>query len=68
MGFKAIAKSIVLRADLFSAAATFRIRGEPVYESLCGGFVSIIVIAAFIGIFAQSFINLVSRVEIKART
>ena len=45
-------KAFVLRSDLFAAASTLRYKGEPAYETLCGGIFSIILVIFFVVVFA----------------
>ena len=54
-------RNTVLRFDVFSSGTTLRINGESNYESVCGGILSIILICAFIGIFAASFIGVLTK-------
>ena len=54
-------KNFVLRFDLFAANATLRTRGETSYESLGCGIISLIMIGAFIGIFAGEVLNVINK-------
>lgn len=47
MGFRDFLKETIWRADLLSASPTFRTRKQPVYETLTGGVMSIIVMSLF---------------------
>lgn len=66
MGLKEFFKSFILRADLFAAPATLRYGNEPVYETICGGILSTLLMIFFVAVFATSFLNVLSKVEIQA--
>ncbi len=59
-------KTSILRADLFAAQPSNRVRGEPVFETLFGGILSILLMGSFIGVFFQSILNVLNKVEITA--
>jgi len=56
MGFLNGLKATVLRCDLLSCTPSLRVRGEPAYESIFGGFLSIIIMVSFVSIFATQFL------------
>ena len=66
--FKNFVRNFVLRSDMFAAAPTLRYNGESSYESLFGGFLSMILVICFTAIFATSFINVLTKIEIEATT
>ena len=66
--FKKGFKAFILRSDLFAAAATLRYKGEPAYETLCGGIFSIILVIFFVVVFASQFIEILNKLEIEAKT
>ena len=57
MTFKKSAKAFIKKFDLFCQQVTFRYNEEPAYESLTGGCMSIILIIAFLGIFATTLLR-----------
>ncbi len=59
-------KQTILRCDLLACAPTLRVRGEPAYESILGGFLSIAIMSFFIVIFFQSFVEVLNKVDISA--
>ena len=61
-------RNFVLRSDMFAAAPTMRYNGESSFESLCGGFLSIFLVIGFMAIFATSFIEVLTKVNISAST
>lgn len=54
-------RNLVLRFDLFAAPPTLRVNGETDYEHTCCGAFSILLILAFIGIFAQQIIDVLNK-------
>ena len=54
-------RNLVLRFDLFAATPTLRVNGETDYEHVCCGSFSIVLILAFLGIFAQQIINVLNK-------
>jgi hypothetical protein len=40
-------KQTIMRCDLLACAPTLRVRGEPAYESVLGGFLSIVIMTLF---------------------
>lgn len=63
---KNICKNFVLRSDLFAAAPTLRMHGEPSYETTFGGCLSILLVCAFAAIFSTSFIEVLQKVNVTA--
>ncbi len=61
MRIKKLLKSTIRKCDLFSQQVTFRYNDEPTYETVTGGCISIIMIIAFIGIFATSLLRTVRK-------
>jgi len=61
MSIKKFIKSSIKKCDLFSQQVTFRYNDEPAYETVTGGCVSIILIIAFIGIFATTLLRTVEK-------
>jgi hypothetical protein len=59
-------KNFILRSDVFASQPILRYSGEPAYETICGGCLSIIIMLAFIAIFAGSFINVLTKVNIES--
>ena len=47
MGLRDHIRNAIWRMDLFSTTPTFRTRKEPVYETLFGGIMSLVVLAIF---------------------
>ena len=68
MGILDKLKVVVYRADLFSSNTTLRMRGEPNYESICGGMVSLIIIIAFGSIFFGTFIEVITKATVNSKT
>ena len=60
-------KQAILRCDLLACSPTLRVRGEPAYESILGGLLSITIMSFFIVIFFQSFLEVLDRVDISAQ-
>jgi hypothetical protein len=56
---KQFVKNFILRSDMFAAQTTVRFNGESSYETIFGGCFSILMVAAFIAIFATQFINVI---------
>ena len=56
----------ILRADLFAATPTLRYGGEPAYETMVGGCVSLIMVIGFALIFYSSFLNVLNKVNVIA--
>lgn len=63
---KNIARSFILRSDMFAAQPTLRFNGESSYETICGGCVSFIMVVGFIAIFSKSFVEVINKVNISA--
>lgn len=61
MSIKKFIKSTIRKCDLFSQQVTFRYNDEPAYETVTGGCVSIIMIIAFVGIFATTLLRTVEK-------
>jgi len=59
-------KQTIMRCDLLACAPTLRVRGEPAYESVLGGFLSIVIMTLFIVIFSTSFMTVLDKVDISA--
>lgn len=55
------AKKAIKNFDLFSKEVSLRYDGEPEYETLIGGFCSIILIVVFISVFASTLTNTLDR-------
>lgn len=68
MGLLTKFKDIVLRCDLFAANPTLRVRGEPAYENAICGVISLVLIGAFIGIFAGQVLSVLQKTHISAST
>lgn len=66
--FKNIARSFVLRADMFAASASLRFNGETVYETIFGGLLSLAIVIAFAIVFYSSFLDVINKVVITATT
>ena len=52
-------RSFLMKFDLTAAPAINRIKGEPAYESVCGGFASVITLTIFLVIFVIASISLI---------
>ena len=63
-----VVKGKIKRIDLFSSSANLRVNGEPEYESVCGGLLSLIVIAVFISIFAGQILSVINKEKIVAQS
>jgi len=61
-------KSFFKTFDLFSSPASLRVKGETEYQSVCAGFLSFLIFLGLIGIFATTFINILTKVNIEAKT
>ena len=61
MSCKNTLKSLLKRFDMFSQQVTFRYNDEPAYESLTGGCISLLLIIAFVGIFATTLFRTVEK-------
>jgi len=59
-------KQTIMRCDLLACAPTLRVKGEPAYESVLGGFLSFVIMSLFIAIFFTSFLEVLNRVDISA--
>lgn len=60
MGFGDFLRESVLRSDLLSASPTFRIRKQPVFETISGGIISMVILAVtyyFLFVQMSSMIN-----------
>lgn len=65
-GFLNGVKQTIMRCDLLACSPTLRVRGEPAYESILGGFMSIAIMGFFIVVFFTSFLEVLNRVDISA--
>lgn len=59
-------RDLVLRFDLFAAAPTFRVRKQPDYETLGCGFLSLVMVLTFAGIFATQIIDVLNKADVTA--
>ena len=59
---KQFARNFVLRSDMFAAQPTLRYAGQSSYETLFGGFLSIILVVAFMVIFSTTFYDVLTKV------
>ena len=60
------AKQTIMRCDLLACAPTLRVRGEPAYESIFGGVLSILVMGFFGAIAVINLIDVFEKVEISS--
>jgi hypothetical protein len=60
MSIKTIIKNAILRCDLLRSNANLRYQGEPAYESIFGGVISIIIAGFFFIVFIVSIQQLIS--------
>ena len=60
------AKQSIMRCDLLACAPTLRVRGEPAYESVFGGFLSICVMGFFTAIAVINLIDVFEKIDISA--
>ena len=64
MGLRDFIRNTIWRMDLLCAPNILRVRGEPDYETICGGIFSLLIMASFIAIFATSLIDVLNKIEI----
>lgn len=68
MGLKDLCRNTILRMDMLCAPNILRVRGEPDYETMCGGIFSLVIMAAFGAIFYSSLMNVLNKMEINYHT
>ena len=54
----------ISKIDFFSAFTSFRVRGQPIYQTVFGGLCSIIIIVAFFGLFSQNLFDTLKKQNI----
>lgn len=57
-------QSTILRMDLLSSSASFRVRKQPSYETIFGGIFSLFLMIGFIYVLAIQLQNMFDKLEI----
>jgi hypothetical protein len=64
MGLRDFAQRTVLRMDLLSTSPSFRVRGQPNYETFCGGIFSLLIMCGFAYVLYLQFVSMFSNLQI----